>query len=170
MRTARAVSAGQWAWLLLLFSTLFGLAAMHTLGHGTHAGHGSSVAGHGSSVADHHGGAVVDGVSAVAAHLATAAAAVVVPALGSGGCPDGCPTERVLPSGGSGGGELPGWGVCLAVLGALGVSVLVAVLLLGSARVPGFGIRPVRRSAAASRAPPPRPVGLRLATVAVLRS
>jgi hypothetical protein len=47
-----AVSLGRWT-RLLLFVTLFGLAAMHTFGHDRHADHGAGAAGHGSAAADH---------------------------------------------------------------------------------------------------------------------
>lgn len=85
------------------------------------------------------------------------------------GCPGGCASEDLLPAGGRTGGGLPGWGVCLAVLGAFTAALLLAVLL--SVRVPAVG--PIGGGPVGAfpppRAPPPRPVGLRLATVSVLR-
>lgn len=66
------------------------------------------------------------------------------------------------------GGAPRGWSVCLAVLGALTVTLLVATLLLGRAR-PAVATRHSSGPSRGPRAPPPRPVGLRLATVSVLR-
>ncbi|WP_157748349.1 hypothetical protein [Micromonospora echinaurantiaca] len=189
MRTTAAVSLGRWA-RLLLFVTLFGLAAMHTLGHDTHADHGFGAAGHGSAAADHGSaariGPLADVPEAAAGHAAVAAVAggtatvglgaahatgvrTAVDATVPGGCPAGCPTDRLLPSGGTGSGDLPGWAVCLAVLGVLAVSVLVAWLLLTLRRSAAPGARRVGRSTSPPRAPPPGPIGLRLTTVAVLR-
>ncbi|WP_146228071.1 hypothetical protein [Micromonospora sp. S4605] len=188
MRTMAAVSLGRWT-RLLLFVTLFGLAAMHTLGHDRHADHGAGAAGHGSAAADHDSaariGPLADGPEAAAGHAAVAAGAggtatvglgavhatgrTVVAATDAGGCPDGCQTDRLLPSGGAGGEEMPGWAVCLAVLGTLAVSLLVAVLLFTGWRSAGPGGRRAHRSTSPPRAPPPEPIGLRLSTVAVLR-
>ncbi|MGN9764852.1 hypothetical protein ACTMS2_06750 [Micromonospora sp. SD12] len=85
------------------------------------------------------------------------------------GCPGGCASEELLPAGGGTGGGLPGWGVCLAVLGAFAATLLLAALL--SVRVRAVG--PTGGGSVGAfpppRAPPPRPVGLRLATVSVLR-
>ncbi|MEU4379265.1 hypothetical protein [Micromonospora echinofusca] len=85
------------------------------------------------------------------------------------GCPGGCASEELLPAGGGTGGGPSGWGVCLAVLGAFAAALLLAALL--SVRVRAVG--PTRGGSAGAfpppRAPPPRPVGLRLATVSVLR-
>ncbi|MGK5675324.1 hypothetical protein ACSNOB_21080 [Micromonospora sp. URMC 106] len=167
MRTA-TVTAGRWARLLLLVGTLLGLAAMHTLGHGSHAaGHAADTTGHAADAAAHavagpHGGA------SPAEHTAAVPYAVAAALSGVVGCPGDCPHERLLPFGGAGGGP-PWWGVCLAVLGALAASLLAAVLLL--AGVPA--VAPAGRASGGSdrspRAPPPRRVGLRLATVSVLR-
>ncbi|MEU7994260.1 hypothetical protein AB0B83_02820 [Micromonospora sp. NPDC049060] len=85
------------------------------------------------------------------------------------GCPGGCDSEELLPAGGRTGGGLPGWGVCLAVLGAFTAALLLAALLSVRVRaVNSTGGGPVG-AFPPPRAPPPRPVGLRLATVSVLR-
>ncbi|SCL56697.1 hypothetical protein GA0070606_2651 [Micromonospora citrea] len=224
MRTATA-TAGRWARILLLVGTLFGLAAMHTLGHGTHGvGHSAATTRADPAIAVPHPAIAVphpaiavphpaiavphpadaatrtadavthaaDAVTRAAGavthadagprgrvpterHTAIPYAAVAAPpgsparhtVAGGGGCPGDCPREQLLPYGGAGGG-LPWWGVCLAVLGALAVPLLLAVLLAGvraggpAGRAPGGPDR-------SPRAPPTRPVGLRLATVSVLR-
>ncbi|MER7330516.1 MULTISPECIES: hypothetical protein [unclassified Micromonospora] len=199
------VTAGWWARLLLLVGTLLGLAAMHTLGHGSHAAGHSTDASHaagrsaefparGVAVAGPHGGvsqaplrqdaslhhetaaplrqdaAAPLRQDAAAPLRQDAAIAYVVPAAlaGVGGCPGDCPHERYLPFGGTGG-ELPWWGVCLAVLGALTAPLLLAVLLLVGVRAAGPAGRASGGPARSPRAPPPQPVGLRLATVSVLR-
>ncbi|SCG62477.1 hypothetical protein [Micromonospora halophytica] len=98
----------------------------------------------------------------------TIAAGAPVVSVAGAGCPDdGCRHGVALPAGDPGG--HPGvWSVCLAVLGTLTVTLLLAALVLRWRRpVPGAR-RPGGRSAG-SRAPPGRPVGLRLATVSVLR-
>ena len=204
------MTAGRWTRLLLVGATLFGLAVMHTLGHGTHAGGHEPVASVHDGVWAHEGTVAVsveEDVAAASAHegtgpgqedmaVASAHGATGVAAVGSAapppgamvgdhdatgdvrlvaavvpgdaGCPTGCPHEPLLSAGGTGGG-FPEWGVCLAVLGAFGMALLLAVLL---GTVTGAG-EPGRRSGdrppGASRAPPPRPVGLRLAAVSVLR-
>ncbi|MEV5766439.1 hypothetical protein AB0L34_17970 [Micromonospora sp. NPDC052213] len=188
MRAAATVTAGRWARLLLLVGTLFGLAAMHTLGHGSHAvGHPAEVSAHAVAAAGAH-----DASQAPPRHDTVAplrqdpaapprhdtaaplgqdpAIAYVVPAALSGvvGCAGDCPHERFLPSGGAGG-ELPWWGVCLAVLGALAAPLLLAVLLLAGLQAAGLAGQGTGGPARSPRAPPSRPVGLRLATVSVLR-
>ncbi|MER5332105.1 hypothetical protein [Micromonospora sp. NPDC002717] len=189
MRAAATVTAGRWVRLLLLVGTLFGLAAMHTLGHGSHAvGHPAEFSAHAVAAAGAHGGAAqalprhdtfapLSQVTAALPRHDTAAPlgqdpaiAYVVPAALSGvvGCPGDCPHERFLPSGGAGG-ELPWWGVCLAVLGALAVPLLLAVLLLAGVQAAGLAAQGSGGPARSPRAPPSRPVGLRLATVSVLR-
>ncbi len=151
VRTAAAVTTGRWVRLLLLLCTLIGLAAMHTLGHGAHGSGGPGSAGHrtGHPAAEH-----------VAAPAGMALAA---------GCPgDGCRPDAVLPLGHLGG-ELSGWSVCLAVLGTFAVALLVAVLLRLGSRPVGPAARGSVRLSPGPRAPPPRPLGLRLATASVLR-
>ncbi|MEV4661159.1 hypothetical protein AB0J85_04350 [Micromonospora echinofusca] len=114
--------------------------------------------------ASHAAPALVPPPQGVAApHAVGAALQAVV------GCPGGCAAEELLPAGGGTGEGLPGWGVCLAVLGAFAAALLLAALL--SVRVRTVG--PTRGGSVGTfpppRAPPPRPVGLRLATVSVLR-
>ncbi|MCM0675743.1 hypothetical protein NCC78_13740 [Micromonospora phytophila] len=179
MRTAAMVTAGRWARLLLLVGTLLGLAAMHTIGHDAHpAGHGAGASTHaaasvaqvGAEAGQHPGAG--GGHDPVAlrhdvAGLVAYAAATLLPAVA--GCPGDCPHDRLIPAGGGGGGGLPGWGVCLAVLGAFAASLLLTLLLLAGVRVLDLTGRRSGGASRSSRAPPPRPLGLRLATVAVLR-
>lgn len=96
---------------------------------------------------------------------------VAVDTLGArAGCPaGGCAPTRLVPDGGRADGP-SGWSACLAVLGALGVALLVAVLLLSRARVPGPPSRQAGGVSAGPRAPPSRPLGLRLAEVSVSRT
>ncbi|MFG1886994.1 hypothetical protein ACGFIR_03880 [Micromonospora sp. NPDC049051] len=193
MRTT--VTATRGARLLLLVGTLLGLAAMHTIGHDSHpTGHAPAPSGHAAAsaphaalapgrqvvlapvphaapaLAPHADGALAPPPQDVALHAGGAALHAVGAALGAVvDCPGGCAAGQLLPSGGAGG-ELPGWGVCLAVLGAFAASLLLLAALL-SARVRAVG--PVGGGPVGCvlppRAPPPRPVGLRLATVSVLR-
>ncbi|WP_446212477.1 hypothetical protein [Micromonospora sp. IBSANI012] len=165
MGTATARPAGWWARLLLLACTLLGLAAMHTIGHGTH------------SVASHP-----DGHAAVSqrAPVAQAALPEAVP-VAHGAVPEAVPVAHVagpasfadqggvvaLPADQPGGAP-SGWSVCLAVLGAFTVALLLATLLLRRAR-PAVATRHPSGPSRGPRAPPPHPVGLRLASVSVLR-
>ncbi|MEU7931318.1 hypothetical protein [Micromonospora echinofusca] len=183
MRTTATAARG--ARLLLLVGTLLGLAAMHTIGHDSHqTGHPANPSAH-IAVAPVPHAAVVPAPHAARAPVASAphAALALVPpsqgvaaphAVGAAleavvGCPGGCASEELLPAGGGTGGGLPGWGVCLAVLGAFAAALLLAALL--SVRVRAVG--PTGGGSVGAfpppRAPPPRPVGLRLATVSVLR-
>ncbi|MEU5725197.1 hypothetical protein [Micromonospora sp. NPDC047738] len=176
MRTAPAVTTGPWVRLLLLLCTLVGLTAMHTLGHGTHAPGGPG---------DHAAADHAAPPAAAAGHGAPPAAVagpVTLPAAVAGmagDCPgDGCgparmlqltdAQARLLPLGDPGG-DRPGWSICLAVLGAFAVTLLVALLLRAGSRTYGPAARVALRAAPGPRAPPPRPYGLRLATVSVLR-
>ncbi|NBE82890.1 hypothetical protein GVV04_18330 [Micromonospora sp. NEAU-HG-1] len=86
------------------------------------------------------------------------------------GCPmAGCPSARLLPAGDPGAGT-PGWSICLAVLGALAVALFVAVLLLSGVRAVGPSARRLGgEPPAGPRAPPPRPIGLRLTETSVSR-
>ncbi|MEH0981935.1 hypothetical protein [Micromonospora sp. CPCC 205556] len=171
MRTASAVPTGWWPRLLLLTCTLLGLAAMHTIGHGAHVGPGhpigSGVAGTPSGPLHHdeparaapsrpggHGAAAPDrpgghGAAAAEPAVATRDHAAVLPVT--------------PPDGGT-----PLWSVCLAVLGALGTAVLLALRRQRGTRPATASGRPVRPSSG-SRGPPRRALGLRLATVSVLR-
>ncbi|MBM0259610.1 hypothetical protein [Micromonospora sp. 4G55] len=176
MGTATARPAGWWARLLLLACTVLGLAAMHTIGHGTH------------SVASHPDGhaAVSQRVMLAQAALPEAvpvahgAAPEAVPAAHAA-APEAVPVAQValaVSFAGQGdavalpadqpGGAPSGWSVCLAVLGAFTVALLLATLLLGRAR-PAVDTRHPSGPSRGPRAPPPRPVGLRLVTVSVLR-
>ncbi|MEU8372117.1 MULTISPECIES: hypothetical protein [unclassified Micromonospora] len=181
MRRAGTTTAGRWLRLLLLVGTLLGLSAMHTLGHDAHpaAGHpadgrpvGHSTVGHSTS-ADR---ASVGHDTPVERPHRTS---VVSPVMDRGdltgpvrlamvtarplGCGAGCVV--VLPYEPTGS-PATGWSVCLAVLGALTVTLLV---LLCAVRTRPAGVaRPPSRPRE-PRAPPPRPLGLRLATVSVLR-
>ncbi|MGW1056908.1 hypothetical protein [Micromonospora rubida] len=86
------------------------------------------------------------------------------------GCPmAGCSSARLLPAGDPGAGP-PGWSICLAVLGALAVALFVAVLLLSGVRAVGPSARRLGGPPAGPRAPPPRPIGLRLAETSVSRT
>ncbi|MFI0794225.1 hypothetical protein ACH4OY_16295 [Micromonospora rubida] len=86
------------------------------------------------------------------------------------GCPmAGCSSPRLRPAGDPGAGP-PGWSICLAVLGALGVALFVAVLLLSGVRAVGPSARRLGGPPAGPRAPPPRPIGLRLAENSVSRT
>jgi hypothetical protein len=166
VRTATARPAGWWARLLLLACTLLGLAAMHTIGHGTH------------SVASHP-----DGHAAALSQRAMVAQAALPEAVPTahGAAPEAVPAVHVAGpvsfAGHVGAVALPadqpgtapsGWSVCLAVLGAFTVALLLATLLFGRAHH-AVATRHSSRPTRGPRAPPPRPVGLRLATVSVLR-
>ncbi|RSM45643.1 hypothetical protein DMB66_50685 [Actinoplanes sp. ATCC 53533] len=135
--------SGRIARLVLLACTLFGLAAMHTIGHG------------GGGHAAHH-----DEPRAAAVGMA-----LTVGDTASDGCE--CDHTATQPIGSSG---MSGWGLCVAVLGALAVAVLLAALLLGAVT----GRHPLRTARGpcrrAPRAPPVLPFGLTLATVSVLRT
>jgi hypothetical protein len=133
---------------VLLTCTLLGLATMHSLGHG-----------------GAHTATMSTGHAAMSAGQAVAAVAM---SAAVENCPDGhC---RQVPGTGHGRhDDIPAWSVCLAVLAGLGITALLAWLMLaagtGSRAGPPAG--PFR--SAASR-PPPRPrLGLRVATVSVLR-
>lgn len=182
------MTGGRWARLALLLCTLVGLAAMHTLGHGAHSGgtHG----GHdGAAPRDGHPVAValadVMAASVALADVMTASGSPTDGLTGSGalasgttvvaapgahvGCPaGGCSPTRLQPAGGTADGPA-GWSICLAVLGAFGIALLVAVLLLTGSRALGPPGRRAGGASAGPRAPPPRPVGLRLAEVSVSR-
>ncbi|SCF03363.1 hypothetical protein GA0070558_121142 [Micromonospora haikouensis] len=112
-----------------------------------------------------------DALWAFAGGMAVRVGGMVAAALGArAGCPaGGCAPARLLPDGGGADGP-SGWSACLAVLGALGVALLVAVLLLTRARAPGPPGWQAGGVSAGPRAPPSRPLGLRLAEVSVSRT
>ena len=149
------MTTGRWTRLLLLLSTLVGLAAMHTLGHGAHAagGHRSD---HPAPAGHHLGPAPV-----LADPVATAATAMA-------DCPGGGCLAHALPLTGPGG-DRSSWSVCVAVLGAFAVALLVALLMRAGSSAAGRAARGSWRPACGPRDPPPRPWGLRVAAVSVLR-
>ncbi|MFI9643263.1 hypothetical protein ACIG87_24965 [Micromonospora sp. NPDC051925] len=159
MRRVRTVTTtGRWLRLLLLAGTLLGLSAMHTLGHGAHLD-GGHPAGHGTSAERPHRASA----GMLAAEMPGDVWRVTEVALAVGGCGNGC--RAALPDRPS---EMPAtaWSVCLAVLGALTVALLVLLLVVRTR--PAAVARPPSRPRE-PRAPPPRPFGLRLASVSVLR-
>jgi hypothetical protein len=148
---------GRIARLVLLACTLFGLAAMHTIGHS------------GMAHADHHRDAGSAGSRQIVT-LAIIAAGVSSMSPGdSDGCAgDGCMHQAAMSAGGDG--QMDRWGLCVAILTALAIGVLLVALLLRAAagRSPPRSGRDRRRTL--PRAPPWLPVGLTLATVSVLRT
>ncbi|MEV4706319.1 hypothetical protein [Actinoplanes sp. NPDC049316] len=143
MTPVEAAGIGRAIRLFLLLSTVFGLAAMHTLGHaGVHVG--------------------THGHTAATAGVASPEAGETAAAGSADHCPDGhCP--------GRDHGGMSGWAICLAVLGGLTAAVLLAALLLTSRPGP-LGWGPGRPFAPSVPRPPPRRwMGLTVASVAVLR-
>ncbi|WP_329019555.1 DUF6153 family protein [Micromonospora rifamycinica] len=147
-------------WLVrfvLSTAVLIGLAAMHSLGHEP-------------TMADHHDRSgmspVTHSVLQPAGALTKAGAAMSV-AAPSGCAGNGCAGLSSAP--GDSPEHMPGWAVCLAVVGASGAALALAATLLRRATVttPGGRREP---SVAASRGPPARPrLGQRVAEVSVLR-
>jgi hypothetical protein len=139
VEAADATKLGQTARWLLLICTLFGLAAMHTLGHAsmpmdTHADHA--------------------GVSSADAGPTAAGTVMTAP------CPDGhC----------GGGHGMDAWSVCLAILGGLALVVLIGALLSRRSRSTGPHKRISAGPPAARAPPGRRYQGLRVASLAVLR-
>ncbi|WP_285792939.1 hypothetical protein [Micromonospora sp. NBRC 107095] len=147
-----AVRGGRLVRLVLLTATLIGLAAMHSLGHQP------AVAG------PHHGAAMAP--EAQRGAILTAVAAMND--AGPHGCAgDGCEGVTAAPGGTPG--HMPGWALCLAVVGAFGVSLaLTAALLLGRTGVTSRDRS--QPSVAVPRGPPAwSPMGQRVAAVSVLR-
>ncbi|GAB7048417.1 hypothetical protein JCM9534A_35430 [Catenuloplanes indicus JCM 9534] len=140
---------GRTARLMLLLATVLGLALMHTLGHTgvrTDTHHPASTGTHESAAGTH--AQVTVGVTMAAWTASTV-----------------CPDDRCGGHGGHGAGV---WSVCLAIL--TGLVVLVMLLWLAAAgydrqRLMAAGVL----RALMPRAPPDRPAGLTLASVAVLR-
>ena len=139
---------GRIARLVLLGCTLFGLAAMHTIGHS------------GMSHADHH-----SETRSTAAHQ-PAAMLAFTPAESDGCAGDGCIHAAALPTSNA---QMNRWDLCVAVLSTLAIAVLLIALLLSAVT----GRFPPRFdngwSRPAPRAPPFLAWGLTLATVSVLR-
>ncbi|MFI5894887.1 DUF6153 family protein [Actinoplanes sp. NPDC051513] len=135
-----AAVAGRAARWLLLACTLFGLAAMHTLGHS------------GMHMDDHAGHQPTGPVMAAAAAMNISSDAVAITV--TAGCP-GC-------------GGMAEWNVCLAVLTGLAVLVLLAALLLARRRPGGAPARSARTRPRVPRGPP-RPAGLAVTAISVLR-
>jgi hypothetical protein len=138
---------------LLLACTLFGLATMHTLGHA------------GMQMHPHHNhGAELAAVAPVASTPGSGTHnEVAEPAIG-GFCNGGC-AHAPTPSPHDG---MAGWGVCLAVLGAVAILTLLAMLVSPSRRWE----RPASVAdpwAVVARGPPARPAGLSVAALSVLR-
>jgi hypothetical protein len=141
-------------WLLLVW-TLFGLAAMHTLGH-TGAGHSMAMP---ERPAIHRMQTTAMMLAEHPMHLTH----VAVP--GGEACPSGCVH---VGDGHPAGGHPDGWSVCLAVLAALAVAVLVG-WLVRAATVRHGANRPMRPVTLTPRGPPQPGVGLHLADLSVLR-
>jgi hypothetical protein len=146
--------------LVLLACTLFGLAAMHTIGHNA-AGHG---AGHNDDHAESQPAAATEHVVA----MAQVALNAVVPVVEPGGCAgDRCTPTALVAHGTSGG--MSGWGLCVAVLSSFAIAVLLFALLLtrasGRFRLWEMSGGPAR----SPRGPPGRSFGLSVAAVSVLR-
>lgn len=139
---------------MLLVGTLFGLAAMHTIGHSaiTHAGHGRGA--QPSSTRQ---------FSTIPAITATVSAVTQSQSDGCAG--DGCLHAAALPDGG----QMGYWDLCVAVLSAFAIAMLLAALLL-IAVTGRFPPRSGGRRRFSPRGPPILPFGLTLATVSVLRT
>jgi disulfide bond formation protein DsbB len=130
----------QW---LLLACTLLGLAVMHTVGH-------TSL---GMAPHDAHPGMVAE-VAAPVPNLA---------ALGAD-ARDSCPGGHCDPHD-----AMSGWSVCLAILQGFAAAVLLTLALLALGRSRGAMRQAEDGAVPASRAPPPRPTGLTIASISVLR-
>ncbi|MER7008314.1 DUF6153 family protein [Dactylosporangium sp. NPDC000555] len=145
---------GRSARLALLLATLLGLTAMHTLGH-----QGPRPAG------GHEHPATTAG--ATAEHTASAPLMAVLTLAGACAA-DGCGAPLAGPAGGHGG--MSDWSVCLAVLVAFAVLLLAVALLHARRGTAAAAARARVPRRCGPRAPPPRPVGLTLAAVSVLRT
>ncbi|MFC4110209.1 hypothetical protein [Micromonospora zhanjiangensis] len=154
------MSAVRGGWLVrfvLLTATLIGLAAMHSLGHEP-------------AMADHHDRPGMSPITQTV--LQPAAALTKTVAAMSVAAPSGCAGDRctgLSSASGDAPGNMPGWAVCLAVVGAFGVALALAAALLRRATVTTPGDRR-QASVAVSRGPPACPrLGRRVAEVSVLR-
>jgi hypothetical protein len=157
VQSGAAVRIGRIARLVLLACTLFGLAAMHTIGHS------------GMAHADHHPEAAsADSRQVVTMAAVAAGLSSMTPADSDGCAGDGCMHQAAMSAGGDG--QMDRWGLCVAILTAFAIAgLLVALLLSGlSGRYPPRAGRDRRRTL--PRAPPRLAVGLTLATVSVLRT
>jgi hypothetical protein len=132
-------------WLLLL-CTVFGLAAMHTLGH----------AGMQMSTSVHPGMDRTTSAVSISGAVPGTGIATVVSATPCAG--DDCGHR----------GAMDGWSICVAILGGLAVMILVAALLRFK-RTRGAGPGAALASFRGPRAPPGRPPGLRAVSTVVLR-
>jgi hypothetical protein len=142
----RSSDVGRAARWLLLLSTVFGLAMMHTLGHA------------GMQMADGGQPGTARNTSSMSISVATTAGDIVTAVSPMPCAGDGCGHH----------GAMDGWSVCLAILGGLAVIVLVAALLrLRRSRGDGPGAAPA--DLMVPRGPPPWPAGLRATSTVVLR-
>jgi hypothetical protein len=158
------------AWWLLLACTAFGLASMHTLGHGSLSSVLHAVGGAGHSTAEAagplDGGALRDPADRAVDSHGGVASVGSADRVGESCDGHGCP--------GSGDGhDGAAWNVCLAVLAGLTALLLpgwLLLLLLRGRDGAGAGLRGTGGSRGAARASSrARGVGLRLASVSVLR-
>lgn len=140
--------------LVLLIAVAFGVAGMHTLGHAgmEHASFGHAAMPAISAPWAAPTGAGVHGGALAAMHDVVAGRGFSDAGEGRGSGPDVNP-----------------FSVCMAVLTALAMAVLVAAALQ-AARVRTTANRPAPPVASPSRAPPPVPLGLRIADLSVLRT
>jgi magnesium-transporting ATPase (P-type) len=145
-------SIGRTARWMLLLSTVFGLAMMHTLGHaGMHMGHGDS---HGAVQTNPaSAGMPATAIDPTAIMAVTVVMAMIAPECTDGTCPDD--------------GAMSGWSICLAVLGGLAIAVLFALLLRCRRQ---HTIDPHTTTAVrAIPRPPPTAFGVTVRSTAVLR-
>jgi hypothetical protein len=160
-------AAGRIARWLLLACTIIGLAAMHSLGHGsshTGAGHDKqpSTAAHGErlSAVPAFAAAMSGSMTALTVVL-TAAPAAMTSGVCSGDCHLAGGPSRHRD-------DLPGFSVCLAVLASFGIAVLLAWLRL-STPAPAWARARTPVLWVASRAPPRAGARRRVAALSVMR-
>lgn len=147
MTRVQAADIGRTARWLLLACTVFGLATMHTVGHGMR-------------IDAHPHTSVLSGTTPAATVTGLWPAALVQDVVAAP-----CPDDHC----GSDHGGLAGWSVCLAVLGGLGLLIVIAYLLVhrGSGR-PG-GRPDAATDGQPSRGPPWSTAGLTAVSATVLR-
>jgi Family of unknown function (DUF6153) len=126
-------------WVLLLACVALGMAAMHTLGHGTHIGMAMTASAHRTTAS-----AAMPMQSQPIAH----------PRPGPGGTHEG---------------GTAAWSVCLAVLGAVAAVVLPALLLRQRPGRTGATAHVMGRARPSRPPPRHPPSGLLLADLSVLR-